>query len=447
MEVFTLMLHRRVNESDLFTYHRHCAKRDLINLCFADDLFLFAHGDANSAQVIIACLDEFKEASGLDWKNKSLSAARSLQLIQSVLSSMHIFWASVFILPSRILLDIEQLMRGFIWYQGYMRRGKAKVAWDIVCLPKKEGGLGIRKLEVFNKALMIAHIWSLLTHKESLWVKWIHAYKIKDQSFWNVPYRGNMTWGWRKILQLRPLIWQFVWYKPPDWFVKYSVISTLHVPCISYSLDTLEWRRGSLTQPCTISNVWDIIRPRGDEVNWYDVVWFAQCITRHAFHLWLVMKRKLKTHDNLRHWDVSRNTNMNLVQCLLCGTQPDSHDHLFFECAFSLQIWNHMKVYAGLPNVSSSLDLILDRLIPISKRRSARGIIAKLVFAASTYFIWQERNGRLFNNQKRTCNQVMECIKNSVRLKLLTCTFKKTKNVMAFIHLWKLPDSSLLTTS
>nr|GFC72026.1 hypothetical protein [Tanacetum cinerariifolium] len=110
MEVFTLMLKRRVSETSTFTYHRFCSELDLINLCFADDLFLFAHGDVNSA------------------KNKSLSIAGRLQLIQSVLSSMHVYWASVFMLPSHVLLDIEQIMRSFLWSQDNMSRGKVKVA-------------------------------------------------------------------------------------------------------------------------------------------------------------------------------------------------------------------------------------------------------------------------------------------------------------------------------
>ncbi|GKC16679.1 putative reverse transcriptase domain, reverse transcriptase zinc-binding domain protein [Tanacetum coccineum] len=155
MEILTLMLQRRVREDDSFTYHRYCDKLDIINLCFADDLFLFAHGDANSAQVIMGALDEFKLASGLtpslpkstayfcnvlnhtklsifnilpfeeghlsvkylgvplissrliywdcrkliekvqnhinDWKNKSLSAAGRLQLVQSVIGSLHVY--------------------------------------------------------------------------------------------------------------------------------------------------------------------------------------------------------------------------------------------------------------------------------------------------------------------------------------------------------------------
>nr|GEW84627.1 hypothetical protein [Tanacetum cinerariifolium] len=75
-----------------------------------------------------------------DWKNKSLSIAGRLQLIQSVLGSLYVFWASVFVLPSHVLLDIEQIMRGFLWCQGSMNKGKAKVAWEVICLPKKEGG-------------------------------------------------------------------------------------------------------------------------------------------------------------------------------------------------------------------------------------------------------------------------------------------------------------------
>ncbi|GKA95385.1 putative RNA-directed DNA polymerase, eukaryota, reverse transcriptase zinc-binding domain protein [Tanacetum coccineum] len=73
-----------------------------------------------------------------------------------------------FILSSRVLLDIEQLMHGFLWCQGDMCMGKAKVSWEVVCLPKKECGLGLWRLDIFNKALMVSHMWSLLLLKESL---------------------------------------------------------------------------------------------------------------------------------------------------------------------------------------------------------------------------------------------------------------------------------------
>nr|GEY06210.1 reverse transcriptase domain, reverse transcriptase zinc-binding domain protein [Tanacetum cinerariifolium] len=65
MEVLTLMLHYRACESSCFTYHRYCSKLNLIMLYFADDLFLFSHGDVDSARVIMDTLEDFKDASGL----------------------------------------------------------------------------------------------------------------------------------------------------------------------------------------------------------------------------------------------------------------------------------------------------------------------------------------------------------------------------------------------
>ncbi|GJS45285.1 uncharacterized protein Tco_0595406 [Tanacetum coccineum] len=106
-----------------------------------------------------------------DRKNNFFLFAGRLQLVKSVISSMHVYWSSVFLLRARIMLDIEQFMRSFLWCHGVMRRGKAKVASEDICLPKYEGGLGIRQLEPFNVALHTTHVWSIITLKESLWVK------------------------------------------------------------------------------------------------------------------------------------------------------------------------------------------------------------------------------------------------------------------------------------
>ncbi|GJR82368.1 putative reverse transcriptase domain-containing protein [Tanacetum coccineum] len=109
-----------------------------------------------------------------DWKNKSLSFAGRLQLCKSVLSSMQVYWVTVLVIPIGIIQEIQQLMRGFLWCNGKLKHGKANVAWDVICLPKWEGGLGIRSLDIFNIALITTHIWNIVTNKESLWVRWIH---------------------------------------------------------------------------------------------------------------------------------------------------------------------------------------------------------------------------------------------------------------------------------
>nr|GEW24783.1 hypothetical protein [Tanacetum cinerariifolium] len=64
MEILTLMLQRRFRDSDSFTYHWYCSELELINLRFAEDLFLFAHGDVGSTYIIKEALVEFKNAFG-----------------------------------------------------------------------------------------------------------------------------------------------------------------------------------------------------------------------------------------------------------------------------------------------------------------------------------------------------------------------------------------------
>ncbi|GKD17016.1 zinc knuckle CX2CX4HX4C containing protein, partial [Tanacetum coccineum] len=191
----------------------------------------------------------------------------------------------------------------------------------------------------------------------------------------------------------------------------------------------------------SMAEVWEALRPRNSEVKWYHVVWFSHQIPRYAIHLWLVVKRKLKTQDLLRSWDVSSNQNLASLVCPLCESQPDSHDHLFFGCRVSSWIWDQLKPYMCIPNLPSALNDIVEFLIPFAKMKSIRIVICKLVFAAACYFIWQERNFRIFKKKKRMQVQIVELIKSNVRLKLLTCSFKKTQNVQMLMHLWKLPES------
>nr|GEU40392.1 retrovirus-related Pol polyprotein from transposon 17.6 [Tanacetum cinerariifolium] len=108
------------------------------------------------------------------------------------------------------------------------------------------------------------------------------------------------------------------------------------------------------------------------------------------------------------------------------------------------QVWHYMKSFAALPNSNEVFQQILLEVISFSKRKSPKSVIAKLVLAASAYFIWQERNWRMFKNNKRTMQQVRECIYSTVRLKLLSCRFKKTRSGASLAQRWNLPDSCFI---
>ena len=53
------------------------------------------------------------------------------------------------------------------------------MGWPNVCIPKKNGGLGIRNLEVWNVAVVGKIAWHISKKQDSLWVKWVHEVYMK----------------------------------------------------------------------------------------------------------------------------------------------------------------------------------------------------------------------------------------------------------------------------
>ncbi|GJT08353.1 putative nuclease HARBI1 [Tanacetum coccineum] len=233
-----------------------------------------------------------------------------------------------------------------------------------------------------------------------------------------------------------------VW--PHELEIKYPILLSIPSPRLSQGVhDKLEWRSrlGSI-KPFAVNTVWQAIRPRDIKVAWVDAVWFPNCIPRHAFNLWLIIRRKLKTQDSLRSWDISSSLDLYCVSSLVIP--PDSHEHLFFACPFSLQVWFHMPDMAGLSHLPPLVDVILDDIVPMANRRTSKSVISKLVLSASAYFIWLERNDRLFKGNKRTAAQVIDCVMSTIRLKLMSCRFKKSKVGLDLMQRWKLPEVLLI---
>lgn len=109
---------------------------------------------------------------------RKLLFARRLQHLSSVISSLHLFWARVFILPKKIIRLLEHKFNCFLWC------GSDVVSWDKICIPKKEGGLGIKNIEVWKQASILNHIWNLFAKAGSLWVAWVNIIWLKGRSVW-----------------------------------------------------------------------------------------------------------------------------------------------------------------------------------------------------------------------------------------------------------------------
>ena len=74
---------------------------------------------------------------------------------------------------------MEADCRSFLWIGDDTNKKKALVAWEKVCVPKKQGGLGLFNLDLWNLAAVGKLLWALCKRQEQLLIQWVHAYYIR----------------------------------------------------------------------------------------------------------------------------------------------------------------------------------------------------------------------------------------------------------------------------
>lgn len=196
------------------------------------------------------------------WTCKFLSYAGRAQLVRSVLFAIQVYRSSLLILPKGVTKKIEQVMRSFLWKGDDLSKGGAKVAWDSLCLPYKEGGLGFRDVEAWNRAAMVKHIWHLCTDSDhSIWSSWVRNYLIKNRNFWTLRAPGECSWTWRKLLKLRLIVHD-------EFSLSGSRVTRKRTPKGLFST----------------KSAWDLFRHKEPPVPWHRAVWFP---AMHFFFGWL----------------------------------------------------------------------------------------------------------------------------------------------------------------
>jgi hypothetical protein len=98
------------------------------------------------------------------WMPRMLGSGAQVQLINSVVSAISNFFMACILWDKASIEAIDRLMRAFLWKNKKdIHGGHCLIAWDVVTMPKEQGGLGIRNLLRHNQALMANLTSKLLT--------------------------------------------------------------------------------------------------------------------------------------------------------------------------------------------------------------------------------------------------------------------------------------------
>ncbi|XP_028063697.1 uncharacterized protein LOC114266935 [Camellia sinensis] len=342
-------------------FHWRCEKSKIVNLCFVDDLMIFSRGDVPT-----------------------------------------VYWSSLFILPKRVIREIKGILRAFSWSGTDLRKHSAKIAWDKICVPKNEGGLGLKSLEVWNMAAITKHIWFLFSGGEmSMWCQWVKSYLLKGKSFWKAKVPNNSSWLWRKILALRDKISPLIIHKIGRgdstllWYDNWPPLGPL-------------WKKfgdkilynSSLNSETKVNQIVD-----GGSWKW------------HVPNSWEIRELISSTPTSYKP-----NTSLN-----------DQPTLSLSDGKFTINAWPEFQWPGIIPFATRE-----------TKRRSLRSIIIKLSLLCSVYIIWLERNNRIFNKEFKPEEVVVKIIVQLIRGRLLSITnVPRNAGDNWYIDHWNLPATVL----
>ena len=88
------------------------------------------------------------------WKGKLLTTVGREILIKAIAQATSMYTMNCFKLPDSLCNELNSLMRNFWWGQREKERKLAWIAWEKICTPEVEGGMGFKDIKAFNLALL-----------------------------------------------------------------------------------------------------------------------------------------------------------------------------------------------------------------------------------------------------------------------------------------------------
>lgn len=106
----------------------------------------------------------------------------------------------------------------------------------------------MRNLEAWNKACIVKYLWNIHRKADSVWIAWVHTYKLRGQSLWTIQLRISDSWLWKQVLK----------------------VSYIAEPMLQWSNREALWKFND--DRFNVAEVWNRIRPRRERVAWDKLV-------------------------------------------------------------------------------------------------------------------------------------------------------------------------------
>ncbi|XP_026451089.1 uncharacterized protein LOC113351289 [Papaver somniferum] len=374
------------------------------HLFFADDVFLFCNGAKKTLLCLFKLIEKYQHSSG-QMINKAKSkcfidgtnSVRKHQISSIIGMDISCFpdkYFGIILAPGRVTTEMVWPMVLMLQSDGEIRKYKT-LSWKKICVPYNEGGLGIRRLEVFNKILLMKMMWKLIYSSDE-WALFFTA-KFKDKngiwfSKWKLSsVRAGLQWAWLTLQE--DISWKVgnganisVWFD--NWYGSSPLINEIgytefihnnmqlkvqnlirnnqwnihpqlqhllqydNLPQIHSGSDSIIWNL-HISGLFNNAKAVEKIRHKEDKVEWSSYIWRKSLHPTISSNIWKLLQGVYVNDDMKRKQGYEMP-----FRCCICKSEQDFMEHTLWLCEFSVQVWNWISNIFQFPRPYSFSDVL-----------------------------------------------------------------------------------------
>jgi hypothetical protein len=313
-------------------------------------------------------------------------------------------------------------------------------AWDMICRPKRKGGVGILNLRIQNEGLLLKFLHKFYNKDDTPWVSLVwNAYYSNNiphvsrpcGSFWWIDVsrlshlfrgiakssigNGATTLFWKDqwsvtiLEESHPTIYSYARKEDisvQEFLTADSLTQLFYLPLSPEALAELRDIQNSCREielrehsHDTWSYVWgdkEFTSSKYYQYNFRNInphisfkwLWKSKCTAKVKFFGWLILSDRLNTRNMLRRRHYALGTGYDFFMCN--HNTEEIIEHLFFHCPFSQDCWSSI-------NISWAMNNSRLQIIEQGKKIWNKKLFMEITLLGS-WNIWKERNNLWFNN-------------------------------------------------
>jgi hypothetical protein len=385
------------------------------------------------------------------WKGRLMAKSGRLVLLKSGLTALAIYMMTVHKLPAWVWKRLLQICRAWLWSgEEECSGGKCRVAWSLICRPKKFGGLGVLDLPRFGSALRLRWLWYAWRYPTRPWVNFQLPCDDKDRMLFAMATEVTVGDGRRaKFWHDRWLHGQCPKTIAPALFkISARKNRTVHEALLeeTWLTDLVKGLNDQilpeLTRLATLLDEVQLHEGQDDAICWrftesleysarsayllqfegsiptenYNLIWRAWAPEKCRFFAWTAALGRILTADVLlrRGWE-------NNYFCALCERNLETTTHLFWECPWSKQAWGRIAHLTSMPALQpqswSNQTSIIGWMADCHSRAATekkKGTLSLLHLVP--WELWKERNRRTFQQEAMSLDGFVRRLREEITL-------------------------------